>query len=74
MIFVSLIATVGLLTFFSWFYNRFSVKSAHHPFAKFWRKSVLEYCSLHFIYAINIMTNQGKIIIHFHSFHSFNLK
>ena len=73
MILVSLIATVGLLTFCSWFYNRFYVIDANCPSAKIGRKSIFHYFSLHMIYALNIMTNQGKSFIYIYSFNSFTL-
>ena len=70
MILVSLIATVGLLTFFSWFYNRFYVIDASRPSAKIGRKSIFDYFNLHMIYALNIMTNQGYSLIHFYLLNS----
>ena len=73
MILVSLIATIGLLTFFSRFYNRFCVVKVDYLSAKIGRKSISEYCSLHMIYALNIMTNQGNSLIHFYSSRSFSL-
>ena len=73
MILVSLIAITGLLAFFSCFYNRFYVINADDSSAKICRKSIFEYCSLHMIYAINIMTNQGNRLNHFHSSRTFSL-
>ena len=33
------------------------------------KTKIFEFLSLHMIYVINIMTNQGSSLIYFHSFH-----
>ena len=61
MVLVSVIATVGLMTAFSEFYNRFYAEKADNSsLAKFRRTLMLNYFSFHMIYVINIMTNQGN--------------
>lgn len=70
MILVSIIATIGLMTLFSWSYNRFYVGNTDNQHSKITRKTkIFEFLSLHMIYVINIMTNQGSSLIYFHSFH-----
>ena len=62
MIFVSILATVGLMTFHSWYYGRFDVKNVHTDPSvnKVRNKLVFQYFSFHMIYVLNIMTNQGN--------------
>ncbi|XP_046454085.1 ionotropic receptor 93a-like isoform X2 [Daphnia pulex] len=57
LIFISLFVFVGMMTLFTWFYNRQRWNNLGSATAI--QKSVFNYFSSHMIYVINIMTNQG---------------
>ena len=62
MILISVVVTVGMMTFISWYYKRFYVNNANTVLSEKirHRKFTFDYFSFHLIYVINIMTNQGK--------------
>ena len=65
MILVSVMATVGMLTFLSWYYNQNFANDTNSSVKVHRNKFVFEYFSFNMIYVVNIMTNQGNRI----SFH-----
>ena len=64
MIFVSILATVLLMTFFSDIYYRGEVKNVEtSQFSKDRRHfHLFDYFSFHMLYVLNILTNQGRIL------------
>ena len=62
MILVSVMTTVGTLTFLSWYYNHNYVKDSN-PSMKVRRKLAFDYFSFNMIYVLNIMTNQGNQLL-----------
>ena len=61
MIIASVVVTVGLMTFFSVFYNHFYVKNENRS-KNINRKFLIDYCGFHVIYIINILTNKGTVL------------
>ena len=75
LILISLFVVVGMMTIFTWFYNRsykkdlemnaINVESNQDDTkpTSLIRNSIFNYFSFHMIYTINILTNQGKLLL-----------